>query len=157
MSFIKKNKIWDKAKRADVFSKALYEVGREAINDISENIDNSIPAGRTYRRAAITRKATKSNAGFGLRMTKGGKRIVGYKFHKASAKRQPPAKDTKTLYRGTKLKRLAAYKVRVFNATPYATHLEPPANLNRPFFYSVIRKNEKKYTGMIEKAARVLT
>jgi len=153
MTFIKRNPIWDKSKRADIYSKALYAVAEQAIADIHENIDASVPAGRTYRRGRIVRVATKKNAVQGLRsvvMSNGKKgRVVGNKFHKASASGQPPARDTSRLYRGMKMKRLAAYRIRVFNDVEYARYLEPPAKLNRPFFYSVIEKNRSKYEGIV--------
>lgn len=146
MSIRLNHPLWDKARRADLYSKALWEIGLDAIKDVQENIDNSIPAGRTYRRGAITRKASKRNAVKGLRMTKGGThRIVGSKFHKASKFGQAPAKDTKRLYRSNKIKRLSAFRVRVYNDTPYAEYLDPPAKLNRPFFRPVIQKNRPKY------------
>lgn len=155
MSVIFKRKLWDKAARTDLYSKALYAVGNEAVKDIQANIDASIPAGRVYRRSRITRVASKRNAVKGLRLTeKQGKqaRIVGYNFHRASAKGQPPAKDTKRLYRGNRVMRLSAFGIRVYNIMPYARHLEPPAKLNRPFFASAVNKNRDKYRRMIMKA-----
>lgn len=152
MTLILRNRIWDKAQRADQYSKSLYAVGVEAVSDIQEYIDTSVPSGKTYRRGSIKRRATKRNSVPGLRMTTvRGKeaRIVGYKFHKASAKGQPPAKDTKKLYKGNKVKRMAAFRVRVYNDVPYATHLEPPAKLHRPFFRVTILKNRNKYRQMI--------
>lgn len=156
MAFKKRNGIWDRARRADLFSKAVHEIGVEAVNDIHENIDQSIPGGITYRRGSIKRKASAANNVPGLRRAKDGRRIVGSKFHKASAKGQPPAKDTKRLYNSTKSRRISAYRVRVYNDAPYAKHLEPPADLDRPFLKSVVKKNLPKYREIAERRKREL-
>lgn len=150
------NPIWDKARRADLLSKGLYAAGVQAVEDIGANIDESVPRGRVYRRKAIVRVSSKQNRVKGLRMTqRSGKPavIVGYKFHRASAKGQPPAKDTGKLRRSTKVKRMAAFRVRVFNDAEYAKYLEPPAKLHRPFLANVIVKNQAKYLAIIDKMA----
>lgn len=148
MSLKLNNPIWDKAKRANVYSKAIYAVGVEAVKDVAANIDKSVPAGRTYRRPKL-KFSGRGAARKGV--------VTGYKLHKASAKGQPPAKDTKRLYKGTKVKRKAAFSVIVYNDVPYAVYLEPPAKLNRPFLEKPILANRKKYVEMIDKASRTLT
>lgn len=62
-------------------------------------IQHSSPSGRTYRRGAIHKAASKRlvSAGYRISRRSPGKVIVGYKFHRASAPGQPPATDSSNL------------------------------------------------------------
>lgn len=150
------NPIWDSAKRRAVISKVVFETGVDFGADVRENMKRSVPRGKIYRRGSITRTATKKNAVKGLRMTTSGKRIVGAKIHRASAKGQPPAIDTAKLYNSIAVQRVSEFRVRVAVNAEYAKFLEPPARLDRPFFHTVFQKNRTKYTDKVNRAVRGL-
>lgn len=150
------NPIWNTPQRRAVISKAVFEAGTDFAADVRERMKKSIPKGRIYRRGRIERVASSKNAVKGLRMTKGGQRIVGAKIHRASAKGQPPALDTKQLYNSINVRRVSEFRVRVKVDAEHARYLEPPAKLHRPFFRSTLEKNRRKYRGKIARAVRGL-
>lgn len=142
------NPIWDKAKRANTFSKALYAVGQEAVKDVDENFKTA------KRSGVIARVARVKFSGRGANKKR---TVTGRKTIRRSAYGETPAIDTGQLSKGTRVKRKTAFSVVVFNAVKHAKFLEPPAQLNRPFLEKPIQKNKKKYIEMIDKAARQLT
>ncbi|MGB8509373.1 MAG: hypothetical protein WCD76_13370 [Pyrinomonadaceae bacterium] len=77
-------------------AKVVHETAFDIERDIKEQMREP-KSGRTYSRAAITRRASKVTRGLGLReytTAKGFQRaVVGYKFHRASAAGEAPAVD----------------------------------------------------------------
>jgi hypothetical protein len=102
---------------------------------MKENIQRSVPAGRTYRKTAIVRKSSRRTSGLKLAV-RNGKVIVGYNFHRASRRGQPPAIDSGRLINGIRSTRIAAGHGRVGVAVDYALPLDDPEGLDRPFFSS---------------------
>ena len=98
-------------------------------------IQQSSPSGRTYRRGAITRRGTAKLIALGYRVSRSrpGKVIVGARFHRASAKGQPPANDTSNLVNSMKARRTGKASAELAINAGYAGRLEPPAPLGRPF------------------------
>jgi hypothetical protein len=98
-------------------------------------IQQTVPAGRTYRRGAINRPANSKLLGMGLKLsrTRQGRVVAGYSFHRASAPGQPPANDTSNLVNSIKAKRTGEVSATLDINAGYAGFLEPPADLNRPF------------------------
>lgn len=98
-------------------------------------IQQTVPAGRTYRRGAINRPASSKLLALGLKLsrTHQGSVVAGYSFHRASAPGQPPANDTSNLVNSIKAKRSGEMSAELDINAGYAGFLEPPAGLNRPF------------------------
>lgn len=98
-------------------------------------IQQSQPSGRTYRRSAITKPTTQRLLSLGLRPSRSrlGKVIAGYKFHRASARGEPPANDTSNLVNSMKARRTGKASAELAINAGYAGLLEPPAKLSRPF------------------------
>jgi len=98
-------------------------------------IQQSTPTGRTYRRAPITRAASRRLLALGLKLSRSqpGRVIAGYKFHRASAIGQPPANDTSNLVNSMKARRRGKSSAELAINAGYAGFLEPPAKLRRPF------------------------
>ena len=95
------------------------ELAAEIPNAARQIIDESTPSGRLYKRRIFTGRRTKALENLGLK-TRGKTRIeIGRRFHRASAKGQPPAKDTGKFYRNIK-----ARGNTVLFSTPYAAHVE---------------------------------
>jgi hypothetical protein len=98
-------------------------------------IQQTAPAGRIYRRAAILRATSQRLLKLGLKASRSraGKVVAGYKFHRASAKGQPPANDTSNLVNSMKARRTGKASAELAINAGYAGFLEPPAPLGRPF------------------------
>lgn len=86
--------------RPELLRSALEGAVRETAFDVERDIKEQMRQpkhGRTYARGAITRRASKSTRGLGLRertSAKGNRlAIVGYKLHRASAPGEAPAVD----------------------------------------------------------------
>lgn len=91
--------------------------------------------GRTYRRAKITRAASGrlKAAGFRTYTTKNDKEraIVGYEFHRASARGEAPASDSGTLVNRIRGKMTGNFSGEIEFGTAYAALLE--AEMDRPY------------------------
>src|SRR5688572_23913063 len=70
------------------------ELAYRIVDEARTLMDESVPAGRLYRRGGFSRGASK-----GLRLQGGRARGVGNRIHRASRAGQPPAEDTGRLYR----------------------------------------------------------
>lgn len=132
---------------------AVQTSGAELERDIKENIQQSTPAGRTYRRGAIIRKPSRRTAGLGLQNASRGRGIiVGFKFHRASARGQAPAIDTGRLINSIAARRIGIMRARVGVSVSYALPLDDPEGLYRPFFSSRVRLYRSRYFVNIRKA-----
>lgn len=76
----------------DLVVKTAFRIEAEA----KTLIQHSSPSGRTYRRGAINKAASRRLLGEGYRLSRKspGKVVTGYKIHRASAPGQSPATDT---------------------------------------------------------------
>lgn len=149
------NSIWDTPKRRALIEAALLKAGQSFERDVKLNIQRSVPAGRTYRKNAITRAVSqKTLKGLRIRTTAGGKQVavIGYNFHRASRRGQPPAIDTGRLINSIRMQQLSQLKVRIGTAVKYAARLDGPAQMDRPFFASVFNANKQSYLSAIDAA-----
>lgn len=109
---------------AQFVKEVTFGIEREA----KEAIQAPGRSGRTYRRAKITRAASKKLVDMGFRTydtAKGNKRaVVGYEFHRASAKGEAPASDSGTLGNRIRGRMLTNYSGEVEFGTEYAELLE---------------------------------
>lgn len=120
-------------KEVEIWEERLaYEIPIQA----RKIIDESTPQGRIYRRGAITGRRTAEGIRMGLKPRGKSRMVTGSRFHRASAKGQPPAKDTGHLYRDIKVVRSGRGKFRVLFGAKYAGFLE--FNLDRPFVFPAI-------------------
>lgn len=115
-----------------------FKVALSIESEAKRLIQQSTPTGRTYRRAAITKPASQRLLGLGLRLSRSkvAKVIVGYKFHRASAKGQPPANDTSNLVNSMRARRTGRASAELAINAGYAGYLEPDPTrptLERPF------------------------
>ncbi len=93
-------------------------------------VDESTPAGKVYRRGAITARRTAAGIRAGLRARGKTRMTTGSQFHRASAPGQPWAKDSGRAYRDIKVMKTGRGRFRVAFNAPYIGYLE--FNLNRP-------------------------
>lgn len=121
--------------------------------DVKTNIQRSIPGGRTYRTTAIVRATTKKRSGLGLR-NRGNRQIVGYNFHRASKRGQPPAILSGRLINSIRTKRLGPISARVFVGVLYGLYLDDPNILDRPFFHSRARLFAPRFVELVNEAYR---
>ena len=143
MSVRLNNPMWDKGKRLNRYAKAIYAVGVEAVKDVGENF-------KTAKRSGV--KVSVPRVKFSGRAPNKKRTVTGRKTITRSAYGETPAIATGELSKGTRVKRVSAFQVNVFNDVNHAKHLEPPAKLNRPFLKKPIEKNTAKYTEMIRKS-----
>lgn len=148
--------LWTSAPRRALLDKAVQESGAELEGLIKKTILESKPAGKTYRRGAITKKATKGNLALGLKRRKGNVSQVfaGSNFHRASAPGQPPAVDTAGLLNSIRAKKTGDMKSQVSAGVAYAEVLDNPAKLGRPFFRVTVEEFRPKFKENIEEAIR---
>ncbi len=110
---------------------------------------NAGASGRTYKRGRITKAASGKTKALKLRhyvTAKGNQRaIVGYKYHKASKKGFAPAIDSGGLFGSVNQRRISDLKSRVFAGKKYASILDDPKKLNRPFFEVVLKRHEPTF------------
>jgi len=121
------------------------ELAYRIVDEARRLMDESIPAGRVYRRGVIKGRRTKAGIAAGLRASGKTRMITGSRFHRASAKGQPPAEDTGRLYRDITVRRMASGRYRVRFGAPYAGFLE--FNLDRPFVMPAIEAAVQKTFG----------
>jgi hypothetical protein len=138
-----KNPLWETAQRRTILERTVQQSAAELEAKIKEMILNSAPSGRIYRRGLITARASKQALGAGLVRKSGTKtRIVaGNRFHRASAKGQPPAIDSGRLLKSIQVKKTGPLQMKVFASEPYADKLDNPNKLDRPF----MRKNRDNF------------
>ncbi len=131
--------IWNEDVAKSIINTGLIQQAKVLEKRLKDNIDESTPAGRLYARGARTTRRTASNRY--LRGKKGTKTrvITSYKVHTASEEGQPPARDTSTLYRNIKVRKVSGeYRIDAKVNAPAVDILDSPTGLNRPFFRSVI-------------------
>lgn len=134
------SKIFDDAQVRAILSAVVRTAKLDLESDIKTNlqINAQKAAGKTYRRGRITKAASKITKAINLRhfvTAKGNERaIIGYKFHRASAKGQSPATDTGGLIGSVAGRDLAELRARVSVGKKYGAILDDPTKLNRPFF-----------------------
>lgn len=131
-----RNKIWEKGALKSVSRSVMKDSAQELETKLKVNINSSTPAGRLYRRRAITGRRTQKAIKQGFRPVKGASTriVVGYRFHRASAWGQPPARDTDTLYKSLKVRRNGDYGIKASVKAPGVKFLDDPDYLNRLFF-----------------------
>lgn len=118
------------------------QLANQIVIEARRIIDESNPSGRVYRRGGITAARTARGINQGFRPRGKSRMIVGSRFHRASAKGQPPAKDTGKLYRQIKVARSGRGKFRVTFGAEYAGFVE--FTLNRPFVLPAIEAAVEK-------------
>lgn len=114
----------------------------DAIPDAARQvIDESVPAGRVYRRGVITARRSAALTRLGFTPAGRTRSVVGSRFHRASAPGQPPAKDSGRLYRGISA-RHGKFRSKVVFDTPYAAFLEfgTMRMKARPFLDAAVRR-----------------
>ncbi len=131
--------IWNTEARRSILNKGLKKSAEGLEEKLKENIDNSTPAGRLYSRGVITARRTKANRL--LKSVVGTKTrvVTGYKYHKASSSGQPPARDTSTLYRSIRVRRIVG-KLSILASVkaPGVLYLDSQEYLNRLFFEVIV-------------------
>lgn len=140
---------------AKAVSVATGQAAAELEAAMKTNILRSKPAGRTYRTTAIVRKVGKRSirAVPGLRTRAGGtKAVVGYNFHRASARGQAPAVRSGRLINSIRGRRVADFTARVGVSVAYAPRLDNPNGLDRPFFFSQARLFRPRFLTLIKTA-----
>lgn len=156
------NPLWQTPERRAILDKAVQQSGAELEAAIKQKVLDSTPAGKTYRRAAIRRKIARRD----LKFFRSNKRVfkrkfttlfnettaVGYNFHRASAKGQPPAVDHGGLINSIRTKRLGQLSVKVATSKAYAAILDDPKRLNRPFFASTVEEFKPKFKQNLQEA-----
>lgn len=127
----------------------------ELVNEVKMVLQdgNQRASGRTYRRSAVTVKASSKTQALGLKnlITRGGNKraITAYKFHRASAPGNPPAIDQGGLINSIASTNLDELKSRVFVGKNYGAVLDDPNGLNRPFFRVTVKKFLPKFKASI--------
>lgn len=140
------NPMWKAPQRRAMLDKAVQQSGAELETEIKQTMlpgtRKSPPAGKTYRRRAITKAATKRNLATGLKRSRKNKNrvIAGSEFHKASKRGQAPAIDTGGLVNSIRAQKTGLMRSRVSVGKAYADELDDPNKLDRPFFRSTVRK-----------------
>ena len=117
-----------------------WQIAASVEGEAKRLIQQSTPTGRTYRRGAINKRASLGllKAGFELSKRRQGQIVAGYRFHRASARGQPPANDTSNLVNSLKARRTGEMSAEVDINAGYAWFLENPEGLDRPFVMPAI-------------------
>lgn len=155
-----KKPIWNTPVRRKRLSEVVFESALDLEGDIKDTISTSRPRGRTYATTAIV-SSRKSSFGLGLKQrtaTSGKKRnIIGFNFHRASAKGQPPAIKTGGLINSIRTKKVAQLRARVFSGKNYGGVLDAKDGLDRPFFVVTVKRENPKYLARVRKEMNSLT
>jgi hypothetical protein len=148
------NPLWNQPERRAILDQAVQASGTELETAIKQKILDSQPRGRTYRRSAITKAATKPLLALGLRRKKGNpdRVVAGSNYHRASAKGQPPAVDSGGLINSTRAKKTGEMRSTVSVGKKYGEVLDDPNKLDRPFFRSTVKEFAPKFKENIQKA-----
>ncbi len=145
---------------------ALEKVVAATAFDIERGVKERMRApkhGRTYRRGAITRKATRNTRALGLRERVTGRgqlspegfslekrrAVVGYKIHRASARGEAPAVDTSVLINSVKA-RPKGWRAEIGSPVGYAWLLEYV--LDRPAFEPALEAARSPFQRKIDEA-----
>jgi len=151
------NPLWKTPERRRILDTAVQESAAELESEIKQRILNSTPRGRIYRRGAVTKAATKPLRALGLHSVRGNqKRVVaGARFHRASAKGQPPAVDSGSLLSSIRARRgKSEMSAIVATGKNYAPILDNLNKLDRPFFKSVAEKFKPKFKANISETIK---
>lgn len=128
--------------------KFIAQTAQNIVTDIKADM-TAPKRGRTYRRGRIARKRTKAHAGLrGYTTAKGTEMaIVGYKFHRASAPGEAPARDMGALSNSIRAKRSGKLQYMVFTNSDYAQALEFGTRkmAPRPFFRVAVRRRRAEF------------
>ncbi|MDQ3651512.1 MAG: hypothetical protein M3458_14810 [Acidobacteriota bacterium] len=134
--------------RPGELNRALAKVVAKTTFDYEREVKQAMAApkhGRTYRRAAVTRAASRFTRAAGLRerTTKGGRAraVVGSKFHRASAPGEAPAVDSSVLINSIQSK-ATGLRGRL---TVSAAHAEP-VERKRPVFGPTLERFRPRFT-----------
>lgn len=139
--------------RPGAVTAAVMRAALEFETDVKTNIQRSIPGGRTYKTTPIVRRSTRRNSNLGLRRRPGGL-VVGYNFHRASRRGQPPAILSGRLINSIRSRRLGPSSARAFVGALYGLILDDPQGLDRPFFHSRARIFAPRFVELINEAYR---
>lgn len=123
----------------------------ELEGDIKLNMRRSLAAGRTYRRGPILRKDTRATAGLKL-AKRGDRNIVGFNFHRASKRGQPPAIDTGILINSIRGMAVSETVGRINVGAAYGVPLDDPEGLDRPFFTVRVNLYRPRFLERIRRA-----
>ena len=139
------------ANRLNAIAAAVANSTVELERDIKENIQRSIPAGRTYRLNPIVRKESRRNSTLKLARKAGGV-IVGYTYHRASSRGQPPAIRTGRLLNSIRSLQLNPTHGRINVGVDYGLPLDDPEGLDRPFFTTRVELYRPRFFENIRRA-----
>ncbi len=149
------NPLWQTAARRRILDQAVRQSAAELEREIKQTILDSVPRGRLYRRGSITARATKAKLSLGLQRKKGTKTrlIAGSKFHRASARGQPPAVDSGKLLRSIRVQPgQKPLQLKIIVGVSYAKRLDDPKGLNRPFVVRSRNNFRRKFKANVQKA-----
>lgn len=121
------NPLFNNQRRKLLLSHAVQRSAVELESELKQAILKSKPSGRLYKR---------------------GKN----RFHRASAKGQPPAVDSGSLINSVKSQSTSPLKASVSTNKSYAKTLDNKEKLNRPFFSETANKFKAKFKANIQKA-----
>lgn len=141
---------------------AVQQSGAELESLIKQKILTGSKTGKTYRRGAVRKKIATRDLSFYRSNRKVFKRkftslvrettVVGYNFHRASARGEAPANDTGGLANATRSKKTGEMRNKVSNSKKYASRLDAKEGLNRPFFESTAEEYKPKFLENLEEA-----
>jgi hypothetical protein len=144
--------MWKRQERRAILDQTVQQSGAELEGRIKQTMlpptRKEQPSGRTYRKTAITKKATKGLLKLGLQKQKGrtDKVIAGANFHRASAPGQAPAIDSGGLVNSIRAKKTGEMKNTVASSKEYAAALDdgarPPSKRSR--------RPSKKHPGPVQ-------
>lgn len=154
------NPLWNTQKRRQILDKTVQESGAELEGLIKATMlpgtRKKGPSGRTYRRSAITKRATKANLAMGLKRQKGNQNrvVAGSNFHRASAPGEAPAVDTGGLVNSIRAQKTGEMRSEVSTGKKYAGRLDDSKKLNRPFFATTAEAFRPKFKQNVEDAIK---
>lgn len=141
--------IWNAEVRRSIMNKALNIAAQDLEQALKDNINDSTPAGRLYKR-----RPPGSSGGRGSRRA-----IVQSIEVIASEQGQPPARVFSRLYNSIVAKRVQGkLSIIAMANAPGAAVLDDPDGLNRPYFRSVIQSYRRnQFYDTVRSAIRELT
>lgn len=134
-----RKQIWNTEVRKNSLNRALNNSAKKLENRIIDNIENTPKTGRLYRISPITVRRTSANSRFRQPKGTSTRSIVGYRFHRASARGESPASRTKKLVHGIKVQRNAR-SITARSLAKYSRFLDDPSILGRPFFNTIVKE-----------------
>ena len=156
------NPLWKTPERRRILDLAVQQSGAELESEVKKVILNSTPRGKLYRRGAIRRQI----AGRDLKFFRSNKRVfrrkftglfrettvVGYNFHRASAKGQSPAVESGGLVNSIQSQRAKPLHNIVKVGKVYGVILDDKQRLDRPFFTVTVKNFREKFKANIQEA-----